>query len=156
MFEAKPHPYLVPDNESFRIASAPTAPDDDHGSKSWEEKLEEATKDLYDWQNRLYADGRYAVLFVFQATDAAGKDGTIRHVFDRVNPCGLRVASFKQPTRVELAHDFLWRTALELPRRGERKPGVHLQPVGRRELRHRDARVCRRFEPAAPSRRSGR
>jgi PPK2 family polyphosphate:nucleotide phosphotransferase len=119
MFEAKPHPYLVPDNETFRIASAPTEPEDERGSKSWDDKLDKATKDLYDWQNRLYADGRYAVLFVFQATDAAGKDGTIRHVFDRVNPCGLRVASFKQPTRVEVAHDFLWRTALELPRRGE-------------------------------------
>lgn len=119
MFEAEPHPHLVPFNESFRIAAAPTTPPDDDGAKTWKERLEKATKDLDDWQNRLYADGRYAVLFVFQAIDAAGKDGTIRHVFDSVNPCGLRVASFKQPTRLELAHDFLWRTALELPRRGE-------------------------------------
>ena len=119
MFEAEPHPYLVPYNESFRIAAAPTAPEDERSTKTWKEQLEKATKDLDDWQNRLFADGRYAVLFVFQAIDAAGKDGTIRHVFDSVNPCGLHVASFKQPTRVELAHDFLWRTTLELPRRGE-------------------------------------
>lgn len=119
MFEAEPHPLLVPHNESFRIAAAPTAPDDDRGAKAWNEKLEKATKELGDWQNRLYADGRYAVLFVFQAIDAAGKDGTIRHVFDGVNPCGLRVASFKQPSRVEVAHDFLWRATLELPQRGE-------------------------------------
>jgi PPK2 family polyphosphate:nucleotide phosphotransferase len=119
MFEAEPHPFLVPHNESFRIAGASTTPDDDREAKAWDEKLEKATKELGDWQNRLYADGRYAVLFVFQAIDAAGKDGTIRHVFDGVNPCGLRVASFKEPSRVELAHDFLWRAALELPRRGE-------------------------------------
>jgi len=119
MYEAEAHPHLVPFNESFRIAAAPTAPTDDSGGKVWKERLEKATKDLDDWQNRLYADGRYAVLFIFQAIDAAGKDGTIRHVFDSVNPCGLRVASFKQPSRLELAHDFLWRTALELPRRGE-------------------------------------
>jgi len=119
MFEAEAHPHLVPFNESFRIAATPTEPPGDHSEKTWKERLEKATKDLDDWQNRLFADGRYAVLFLFQAIDAAGKDGTIRHVFDSVNPCGLRVASFKQPTRVELAHDFLWRTALELPRRGE-------------------------------------
>ena len=119
MFEAEPHPHLVPFNESFRIAGAPTEPADDRNAKTWKARLEKATKELGDWQDRLYADGRYAVLFVFQAIDAAGKDGTIRHVFDGVNPCGLRVASFKQPSRVEVAHDFLWRGTLELPRRGE-------------------------------------
>jgi PPK2 family polyphosphate:nucleotide phosphotransferase len=119
MFEAEPHPHLVPYDGSFRIADAATTPPDDRGAKSWKDKLEKATKDLGEWQDRLYADGRYALLLVFQAVDAAGKDGTIRHVFDGVNPCGLRVASFKQPSHVELAHDFLWRTTLELPRRGE-------------------------------------
>ncbi|HZF31736.1 MAG TPA: PPK2 family polyphosphate kinase [Gammaproteobacteria bacterium] len=119
MFEADPHPHLVPFNESFRIAATPTAPTDDRDAKAWKGRLEKATKELGAWQDRLYADGRYAVLFVFQAIDAAGKDGTIRHVFDGVNPCGLRVASFKQPSRVEVAHDFLWRSTLELPRRGE-------------------------------------
>ena len=109
----------MPFNESFRIAGSPTAPTDDRDAKTWKGRLEKATKELGDWQDRLYADGRYAVLFVFQAIDAAGKDGTIRHVFDGVNPCGLRVASFKQPSRVEVAHDFLWRSTLELPRRGE-------------------------------------
>jgi polyphosphate kinase 2 (PPK2 family) len=58
------------------------------------------------------------VLLIFQALDAAGKDGTIRHVFSGINPCGLHVASFKQPSRTEVAHDFLWRTTAALPERG--------------------------------------
>jgi PPK2 family polyphosphate:nucleotide phosphotransferase len=69
-------------------------------------------------QYKLFADGRYAVLLVFQALDAAGKDGTIRRVFAGVNPCGLRVASFKAPSKLELAHDFLWRATAQLPERG--------------------------------------
>jgi PPK2 family polyphosphate:nucleotide phosphotransferase len=75
-------------------------------------------KALGSSQYRLFADGRYAVLLVFQALDAAGKDGTIRHVFAGVNPNGLRVASFKEPNKLELAHDFLWRAARQMPERG--------------------------------------
>jgi PPK2 family polyphosphate:nucleotide phosphotransferase len=66
----------------------------------------------------LFADGRDAALLVFQALDAAGKDSAIRHVFAGVNPCGLHVTAFKQPSRRELAHDFLWRTTAHLPERG--------------------------------------
>jgi PPK2 family polyphosphate:nucleotide phosphotransferase len=73
---------------------------------------------LGESQYRLYADGRYAVLLVFQALDAAGKDSTIRRVFAGVNPCGLHVASFKEPSKQELTHDFLWRTTQQLPERG--------------------------------------
>ena len=73
---------------------------------------------MADTQYRLFADGRFAVLIVLQARDAAGKDGTIRHVFSGVNPCGLYVVSFKQPSQLELAHDFLWRTTAQLPARG--------------------------------------
>ena len=70
-------------------------------------------------QERLYAEGRRSLLVVFQAMDAAGKDGTIEHVMSGVNPQGVRVTSFKQPTRTELAHDWLWRCQLALPARGE-------------------------------------
>jgi PPK2 family polyphosphate:nucleotide phosphotransferase len=70
-------------------------------------------------QERLYAEGERSLLVVFQAMDAAGKDGTIEHVMSGVNPQGVRVTSFKQPTRTELAHDWLWRCQLALPARGE-------------------------------------
>ena len=70
-------------------------------------------------QERLYAEGKRSLLVVFQAMDAAGKDGTIEHVMSGVNPQGVNVTSFKQPTHAELAHDFLWRCQLALPARGE-------------------------------------
>jgi PPK2 family polyphosphate:nucleotide phosphotransferase len=69
-------------------------------------------------QSLLYADNRYAVLFIFQAMDAAGKDGAIKHVMSGVNPQGCQVFSFKHPSPAELQHDFLWRTTRELPERG--------------------------------------
>jgi PPK2 family polyphosphate:nucleotide phosphotransferase len=69
-------------------------------------------------QDILYADDRYALLLIFQAMDAAGKDGAIKHVMSGVNPQGCQVASFKQPSSLELDHDFLWRTSLHLPERG--------------------------------------
>jgi PPK2 family polyphosphate:nucleotide phosphotransferase len=70
-------------------------------------------------QNLLYAEHRHSILIVLQALDAGGKDGTIKHVFSGVNPQGVRVASFKQPTAPELAHDFLWRVHPHAPGRGE-------------------------------------
>jgi PPK2 family polyphosphate:nucleotide phosphotransferase len=69
-------------------------------------------------QERLYAEGRQSLLVVLQAMDAAGKDGTIEHVMSGLNPQGVTVTSFKQPSPAELAHDFLWRTQLALPARG--------------------------------------
>jgi PPK2 family polyphosphate:nucleotide phosphotransferase len=74
---------------------------------------------LEDLQELLYAEGKHKVLIVLQAMDAAGKDGTIRHVFDRVNPQGVKVASFKKPTSKELAHDYLWRIHEHTPGSGE-------------------------------------
>lgn len=118
MFEAKSHPLLVPDDGSFDVRKAPTAPEQDKDKDRWKELLADEVKALGNAQYRLHADGRYAVLIVFQALDAAGKDGMIRHVFAGVNPVGLRVASFRQPTENELAHDFLWRTTRQLPARG--------------------------------------
>jgi len=81
--------------------------------------LEEGVKRLSDLQERLYADGRRSVLIVLQAMDAAGKDSAIEHVMTGVNPQGVDVHPFKQPSHEELDHDFLWRAAKALPRRGK-------------------------------------
>ncbi|HVY67122.1 MAG TPA: polyphosphate kinase 2 family protein, partial [Gammaproteobacteria bacterium] len=118
MFTATPHPLLVPYDGSFDARHAATKPAQDRKSDHWKAALETEARALGDSQYRLYADGRYALLLVFQALDAAGKDSTIRHVFTGVNPCGLDVIPFKQPSRAESAHDFLWRTAAHLPERG--------------------------------------
>ena len=82
------------------------------------EELEALLEELGSLQERLYAEGTRSVLVVLQGLDASGKDGTIRHVFTGVNPQGCRVTSFKAPTPVELAHDFLWRVHAECPARG--------------------------------------
>lgn len=70
------------------------------------------------WQDKLFAEGRRALLVVLQGTDTAGKDGTIRHVFNETGPLGVTVTSFRRPSEEELAHDFLWRVHLACPRRG--------------------------------------
>jgi PPK2 family polyphosphate:nucleotide phosphotransferase len=80
--------------------------------------LQECREELAEIQEKLYADDRFAVLMVFQAMDAAGKDGTIEHVFSGVNPAGCQVVSFKAPSPEELDHTFLWRIAKALPERG--------------------------------------
>ncbi len=80
--------------------------------------LPENLDKLAAYQNVLYADNRYGLLIVLQAMDAAGKDGLIKHVFTAMDPQGTQVTSFKQPTSLELDHDYLWRCNLNLPRRG--------------------------------------
>ncbi len=84
-------------------------------AKAQEKELEPRFAEL---QERLYAEGKQALLIVLQAMDAGGKDGAIKHVFDHVNPQGVRVTSFKAPTPEELAHDFLWRIHRQVPPRG--------------------------------------
>jgi PPK2 family polyphosphate:nucleotide phosphotransferase len=83
-----------------------------------EAKSKEDAKVINDLQDRLYAERRRALLVVLQGTDTAGKDGTIRHVFNETGPLGVTVTSFGRPSEVELAHDFLWRVHLACPRRG--------------------------------------
>ena len=80
--------------------------------------LEKQVEELSEQQRLHYASNRYAVLLIFQAMDAAGKDGAIRHVMSGVNPQGCQVFSFKHPSATELEHDFLWRTTRDLPERG--------------------------------------
>src|SRR6202041_1225194 len=83
-----------------------------------EEDLAEFKDELARAQELLYASGTYALLVVLQALDAAGKDGTIKHVMSGVNPQGCEVSSFKAPSHEELDHDYLWRTARRLPEKG--------------------------------------
>lgn len=83
------------------------------------QKLAELTAQLDTLQETLYAEGKHKVLIVIQAMDTAGKDGTIRAVFEGVNPQGVKVASFKTPTTTELARDYLWRVHQVVPARGE-------------------------------------
>lgn len=111
--------YLVPPRGPFALADAPTAPPaDERDEKRNKKVLKRTRKKLRDLQRTLYADDRYALLLVFQAMDAAGKDGTIRHVLRGVNPAGCQVTSFKEPSREALDHDYLWRISRALPQRG--------------------------------------
>ena len=117
MFKAPDSPYLVPFDGSFRVAEASTrALTDGHGHKGKHRKR--ATQHLNQLQRVLAAGDRHAVLLVFQAMDAAGKDSTIRAVMQGVDPSGCQVFSFKKPSSNELDHDFLWRTTRCLPERG--------------------------------------
>jgi PPK2 family polyphosphate:nucleotide phosphotransferase len=86
--------------------------------KQYQKLLQEHVEELSSLQQLHYASNRYAVLLIFQAMDAAGKDGAIRHVMSGVNPQGCQVFSFKRPSATELEHDFLWRTTQCLPERG--------------------------------------
>jgi len=87
--------------------------------KQYKKLLDEHVEQLSAQQQLLYADNRHAILLIFQAMDAAGKDGAIRHVMSGVNPQGCQVFSFKHPSAAELEHDFLWRTTRDLPGRGK-------------------------------------
>ena len=119
LFEPVDSPYLVPYDESFKVARAPTqAPKEHRDKKGNKSALEESIKRIRQRQRKLNADDRYSLLLVFQAMDAAGKDGTIRAVMTGINPAGCQVFSFKQPSSEELDHDFMWRIYRRLPERG--------------------------------------
>jgi PPK2 family polyphosphate:nucleotide phosphotransferase len=117
------------DTERFRIRPGESVrldrwdPDDTSGfkgsGKDAEKGSKELTKKLESLQEMLFAEHLHSVLVILQAVDTGGKDGTIRKVFEGVNPQGVRVASFKQPTAEELSHDFLWRIEKKVPARGE-------------------------------------
>jgi len=117
MFEAPKSEYLVPFDGSFRLHEAKTTPQTE-GHKHVGKHRKEATRNLNRLQRVLAAGDRHAVLLVFQAMDAAGKDSTIRAVMQGVDPSGCQVFSFKRPSSLELDHDFLWRTTRCLPERG--------------------------------------
>ena len=111
--------FRVREGDEVDLKKWPTKVDPVYKSKEQYQKfLEEHVTQLSSQQQLLYASNRYAVLLIFQAMDAAGKDGAIKHVMSGVNPQGCQVFSFKHPSLAELKHDFLWRTTRELPERG--------------------------------------
>jgi PPK2 family polyphosphate:nucleotide phosphotransferase len=119
MFEAVASSYLVDFDGGFKRAALPTRPPEEGRNDQTNKKvLAQRIEELSELQEVLYAYDRYAVLLIFQAMDAAGKDSTIRAVMSGVDPAGCQVFSFKQPSAEELDHDFLWRTARALPERG--------------------------------------
>jgi len=111
-------PYRVTDGEGFRLRRVD--PGDSRGLDKGEARklLQKGIESLAAKQDRLYAQDEWGVLLVFQAMDAAGKDGAIKHVMSGINPQGCQVYSFKAPSSEELDHDFLWRTSKSLPERG--------------------------------------
>jgi PPK2 family polyphosphate:nucleotide phosphotransferase len=111
--------YVVSDGSRFRLKDIGPEEDGPRGLKRHAETLLKAGVDrLAKMQELLYAQDRWSLLLIFQAMDAAGKDGTIKHVMSGVNPQGTEVHSFKAPTYEELDHDFMWRTTKRLPERG--------------------------------------
>jgi len=118
VFEAVESPWRVPFDGTFNLRDASTAPPEAIPKKTLKRGLKRAVRTLAELQRVLYAHDRYSLLLIFQAMDAAGKDGTIRAVLSGVNPAGCEVYSFKRPSAEELDHDFLWRTTLRLPQRG--------------------------------------
>jgi len=109
----------IREGEQVELSKRPTIIDPVYGSKKeYKEMLADHVEQLSKLQEVHYADNRYAVLLIFQAMDAAGKDGVIRHVMSGVNPQGCQVFSFKHPSAEELDHDFLWRSNRSLPERG--------------------------------------
>jgi PPK2 family polyphosphate:nucleotide phosphotransferase len=115
-----PRRHRVPYDGKFRLGDFDTDPPGDSGPEAkLESELKESVDRLDALQRRLFADERHALLAVFQAMDAAGKDSTIRKVFSGVNPAGFRVHAFGRPSELELRHDFLHRVVARLPERGK-------------------------------------
>ena len=114
------HPFRVTKAKGFQLKDFD--PGDTRGLKMDKaeaaELLQRGTEWLAEEQDMLYAQNRWSLLLVFQAMDAAGKDGTIKHVMSGVNPQGCQVVSFKQPSSEDLDHDFMWRYSRRLPERG--------------------------------------
>jgi PPK2 family polyphosphate:nucleotide phosphotransferase len=119
MMKIKSADFRVPPGDAVDLAKWPTRVKPAYKSKkAYRKRLEEQVEELSALQRLLYATDRHAVLLIFQAMDAAGKDGAIRHVMSGVNPQGCQVFSFAHPSATELDHDFLWRTTRSLPERG--------------------------------------
>jgi len=111
--------FRVKPDQKIKLKDWPTRIEPAYKSKQdYAERLQEQSKAMRELQGKLYADNRQALLIIFQAMDAAGKDSAIKHVMSGVNPQGCQVFSFKHPSAEELDHDFLWRTTRSLPERG--------------------------------------
>jgi PPK2 family polyphosphate:nucleotide phosphotransferase len=102
----------------IKLTEIDTRAPDSWDKKETKEKLEAILQELDELQNLLYAESKHSLLVVIQGMDASGKDGTVRNVFGKLNPQGVLVKSFKEPTAEELAHDFLWRIHVHAPAKG--------------------------------------
>ena len=112
--------FTVTDGKGFRLERYPTSLKVDADERdAWEERLVRNKARIEGLQDRLFAEARESVIVILQAMDAAGKDSTIRHVLGGINPTGIDVLSFKQPTSVDREHGFLWRSFSALPARGK-------------------------------------
>jgi PPK2 family polyphosphate:nucleotide phosphotransferase len=112
-------PYRVDHGRKFRLKDFDPADTSGVKSKKHAEKeVPRGIERMVELQDKLYAQDRWAILLIFQAMDAAGKDGVIKHVMSGINPQGCQVYSFKQPSAEELNHDFLWRSNTRMPERG--------------------------------------
>ena len=118
--DIKPEDYAFDGEGKFKLADRPTKAEAGlyDGKSDYKDKIEAKAKTIDELQQVMYAHDRYAMLVIFQAMDAAGKDGTIAHVLRGVNPHGVKVHSFKKPSSEELDHNFLWRTNKAMPERG--------------------------------------
>jgi PPK2 family polyphosphate:nucleotide phosphotransferase len=112
-------PYRIEHGKNFRLKDFDPADTGKlHSKEEAVELLEKGISSMAEMQNKLYAQDNWALLLIFQAMDAAGKDGAIKHVMSGVNPQGCQVYSFKVPSSEELNHDYLWRTMQKVPERG--------------------------------------
>jgi PPK2 family polyphosphate:nucleotide phosphotransferase len=111
-------PFRVDGSDEFHLKSHKTNEKGGLDKDKAEKILDANRKRLNDFQEKLYAQDRWSLLLIFQGMDAAGKDSAIKSIFDGVNPQGCEVHAFKQPSTLELDHDFMWRSALALPQRG--------------------------------------
>ena len=111
-------PYRIRPGAPVRLAERPSEDDGGLDKDDGEDILDDNVDAMRDLQERLFAEAEQALLVVFQAMDAGGKDSTTEHVFGPLNPQGVRVASFKAPTELELRHDFLWRVHAKAPAKG--------------------------------------
>jgi PPK2 family polyphosphate:nucleotide phosphotransferase len=111
-------PYRVDGSTKFHLAAQRTGEKGGLDKDKAQEILEANRERLADFQEKLYAQDRWSLLLILQGMDAAGKDSTIKHIFEGVNPQGCEVTSFKRPSAKELDHDFMWRCVLALPERG--------------------------------------
>jgi PPK2 family polyphosphate:nucleotide phosphotransferase len=115
--------YKITSGEHFKLKDFKTVPTTDADKSELKERIQSDIEEIKKVQELFFADRRYAVLMIFQAMDAAGKDGAIKHVMSGINPQGCNVHAFKAPNSTELAHDFLWRHHQVMPERG--KIGIH-------------------------------
>jgi len=112
-------PYRYDGTQNLDLSQTPNQVEEFYsGKKDYKEQLRDFQKEIDGLQNMMYAHDRYSLLLIFQAMDAAGKDGTIRHIMSGINVHGVEVHAFKKPSDTELDHDFLWRTTTKLPSRG--------------------------------------